>query len=181
PRHTQTHKAKEYADYRRTATKQSPRRRRADTFDHVLLQNPGSTEYTSNAVWSAMDKLLDARLTDRLGVAPGPANGFTLDLILCFERFGPLLDWTMIILNPLEPWPGTLILLAAVKYDVNLITRVVDYGGLFHDDVKPGHQFGKQDHRAFRPPGWVEAGCEKMNRMRDVAAKHRVTMLQLAC
>jgi aryl-alcohol dehydrogenase-like predicted oxidoreductase len=125
--------------------------------------------------------LRDAKLTDRIGIAPGPANGFTLDLILCFERFGPLLDWAMIILNPLEPWPGSLVLPAAVKHDVNLITRVVDYGGLFHDDVRPGHQFGQQDHRAFRPPGWVEAGNEKMEHMRDIAKKHKVTMLQLAC
>ena len=101
--------------------------------------------------------------------------------MLCFERFGPLLDWAMIILNPLEPWPGRLVLPAAVRLDINVITRVVDYGGLFHDDVKPGHKFGQQDHRAFRPPGWVEAGCERMDRMRDIAAKHKLTMLQLAC
>ena len=106
---------------------------------------------------------------------------FTLDLLLCFERFGPLLDWAMIILNPLEPWPGSLCLPAAVKHEVQLITRVVDYGGLFHDDVKPGHRFSQQDHRAFRPAGWVEAGCEKMERMRGIAARHKVTMLQLAC
>src|SRR5260370_24855014 len=61
------------------------------------------------------------------------------------------------------------------------MTGVVDYGGLFHDDVKPGHQFGPQDHRSFRPPGWVEAGCEKLERLRSIAQRHQVTMLQLAC
>ena len=171
----------QFADYLRMATEKSLARCCADKFDLLLLHNPDFTGYSSDKVWSAMEKVRDAGLADRLGVAPGPANGFTLDLILCLERFGPLLDWAMIILNPLEPWPGSLVLPAAVKYEVNLITRVVDYGGLFHDDVKPGHQFGQQDHRAFRPPGWVEAGCEKMNRMRELAARHRVTMLQLAC
>ena len=48
-------------------------------------------------------------LTRALGVAPGPANGFTLDLIDCLERFGELIDWAMVILNPLEPWPGELV------------------------------------------------------------------------
>jgi aryl-alcohol dehydrogenase-like predicted oxidoreductase len=124
---------------------------------------------------------MDAKLTDRIGVAPGPANGFTLDLILCLERFGSLLDWAMIILNPLEPWPGRLVLPAALQHDVKLITRVVDYGGLFHDDVKPGHQFGAQDHRTFRPAGWVEAGAAKLEKMRDIATNHHLTMLQLAC
>jgi aryl-alcohol dehydrogenase-like predicted oxidoreductase len=128
-----------------------------------------------------MDKLREAKLTDRIGIAPGPANGFTLDIILNFERFGPLLDWGMIILNPFEPWPGSLVLKAAEKYEVNLITRVVDYGGLFHDDVKRGHKFGQQDHRAFRPAGWVEAGNEKLNKIRDIAEKYKVSLLQLAC
>jgi aryl-alcohol dehydrogenase-like predicted oxidoreductase len=132
-------------------------------------------------VWSGMDKLRDAKLTERIGIAPGPANGFSLDLILNFERFGPLLDWGMIILNPLEPWPGSLCLPAAEKHGVELITRVVDYGGLFHGDVKPGHQFGERDHRTFRPAGWVEAGTAKLEKMRPIAERHGLTLLQLAC
>ncbi|MBI4657533.1 MAG: aldo/keto reductase [Verrucomicrobia bacterium] len=181
PRFTSTRKPAEFADYLRMATEKSLSRCRADKFDLLLLHNPDLTGYTSDRVWSAMDKLRNAKLTDRLGVAPGPANGFTLDLLMCFERFGPLLDWTMIILNPLEPWPGRLVLPAAVKHDLNVITRVVDYGGLFHDDIRPGHKFAPQDHRAFRPSGWVEAGWEKMGRFRELAEKHAITMLQLAC
>jgi aryl-alcohol dehydrogenase-like predicted oxidoreductase len=113
--------------------------------------------------------------------APGPANGFTLDLILCFERFKELLDWAMIILNPLEPWPGSMALPAAVQCGVDLVTRVVDYGGIFHDDVKPGHTFGPKDHRTFRPEGWVDQGSQKLEAMRDIAEKRDITMLQLAC
>jgi len=171
----------EFRDYLRMAAEKSLQRCRVDKFDLLLLHNPDVTGYSSDRVWSAMGRLKDEKLTDRLGIAPGPANGFTLDLMLCLERFGPLLDWAMIILNPLEPWPGRLVLPAAVKHSVNLIARVVDYGGLFHDDVKPGHRFAPQDHRAFRPAGWVEAGCEKMERLRGLAQKYHLTMLQLAC
>lgn len=170
----------QFADYLRMATEKSLARCRADHFDLLLLHNPDSTGYTSDAVWKGMDKLREAKLTERLGVAPGPANGFTLDIVLCLERFGPLLDWAMIILNPLEPWPGNLCLPAAVQQDVKIITRVVDYGGLFHDDVKPGHQFGPQDHRTFRPAGWVEAGNAKLEKLREIARQHGLTMLQLA-
>ena len=116
-----------------------------------------------------------------LGVAPGPANGFTLDVIGCFERYGELIDWAMLILNPLEPWPGELALDAAPAHDVSVITRVVDYGGLFHDDVLPGHAFPDHDHRGFRPDGWVEAGREKLERLRPIAERHGLTPLQLAC
>ncbi|HUL51419.1 MAG TPA: aldo/keto reductase [Candidatus Nitrosotalea sp.] len=171
----------QYADYLRMAAEKSLARCRAEKFDCLLLHNPDSIGYTSDAVWKAMNRLQDAKLTDSIGVAPGPANGFTLDLILCFERFGPLIDWAMIILNPLEPWPGALCLPAAVKHDVRIVTRVVDHGGLFHDDVRPGHRFGQQDHRAFRPAGWVEAGTAKLERMREVARKYGISMLQLAC
>jgi len=62
-----------------------------------------------------------------------------------------------------------------------LITRVVDYGGLFHDDVVPGHEFPEYDHRRFRPDGWVEAGRQKLELMRPLAERHDLTMLQLAC
>ncbi len=170
-----------YADYLRMAAERSLERIGADSFDLLLLHNPDRTGYTSEAVWEGMAALRDAGLARRLGVAPGPANGFTLDLLDCFERFGDAIDWAMIILNPLEPWPGELVLDAARHHDVELITRVVDYGGLFHDDVLPGHAFPRHDHRGFRPPGWVERGRVKLDAMRPIAARHDLTLLQLAC
>ena len=147
-----------YAAYLRMATERSLQRIGADRFDLLLLHNPDRIGYTSPAVWEGMAALRDAGLTRQLGVAPGPANGFTLDVIDCLERFGALIDWAMVILNPLEPWPGELVLPAAQRYDIDVITRVVDYGGLFWDDVRPGHAFAQRDHRAFRPDGWVESG-----------------------
>ena len=174
-------KPREYASYLRSAAEKSLARCRTDRFDLLLLHNPDSTGYTTDAVWQGMAKLKDAELTGQLGIAPGPANGFTLDLILCLERFQGLIDWAMIILNPLEPWPGSLCLPAATKAGTKIITRVVDYGGLFHDDVKPGHQFAPRDHRTFRPAGWVEAGAGKIEKMRAIADAHDLTMLQLAC
>src|SRR5215207_8989325 len=169
-----------YAGYLRMAAERALERIGADRFDVLLLHNPDRTGYTSAAVWEGMAALRDAGLARRLGIAPGPANGFTLDLLDCFERFGALIDWAMVILNPLEPWPGELVLDAARHHGVALITRVVDYGGLFHDDVLPGHEFPRYDHRGFRPAGWVERGREKLERMRPVATGHDLTMLQLA-
>jgi aryl-alcohol dehydrogenase-like predicted oxidoreductase len=170
-----------YAGYLRMAAERSLQRIGAERFDLLLLHNPDRTGYGSAAVWEGMGALREAGLTRLLGVAPGPANGFTLDLIDCFERFGPLIDWAMIILNPLEPWPGELVLDAAAAHDVRLIARVVDYGGMFHDDVLPGHAFAEYDHRKFRPAGWVEQGVEKLEQMRPFAERHGLSMLQLAC
>ena len=136
-----------YADYVRMATERSLERCGVDAFDLLLLHNPDRTGYTSEAVWDALEAVRADGLTRMLGVAPGPANGFTLDVIDCLERFGDRIDWAMVILNPLEPWPGELVLPAAERHGVKLITRVVDYGGLFHDDVLRGPRVP-----ALRPP-----------------------------
>ena len=170
-----------YADYIRMATERSLERCGVQQFDLLLLHNPDRIGYRSAAVWEGMAAVRDAGLTRMLGLAPGPANGFTLDVIDCLERHGELIDWAMIILNPLEPWPGELALAAARANDVGLIARVVDYGGLFHDNVLPGHSFAEHDHRMFRPEGWIEAGRERLGEMRPIAERHGLTMLQLAC
>src|ERR1700686_2366355 len=170
-----------YADYIRMATEHSLERLGVQQLDVLLLHNPDRTGYTSEAVWEGMAAVRDAGLTRMLGVAPGPANGFTLDVIDCMERYGELLDWAMIILSPMEPWPGELVLGAAEANAVKVITRVVDYGGVFHDDVQPGHEFAEWDHRKFRPAGWVERGNEKLEQMRPYAERHGLSMLQLAC
>src|SRR5215211_7932882 len=170
-----------YRDYVRMAAERSLERCGADRFDLLLLHNPDRRGFESPEVWNALGELRGDGLTRAVGVAPGPANGFTLDLIGCFERFGELVDWVMLILNPLEPWPGELVLDACARHEAKVITRVVDYGGLFWEDVPPGHEFDQGDHRRFRPAGWVEAGTEKLARMRPIAERHELTPLQLAC
>ncbi|HEY2259099.1 MAG TPA: aldo/keto reductase [Solirubrobacteraceae bacterium] len=170
-----------YADYLRMATERSLERCGIDAFDLLLLHNPDRTGYTSEAVWNGMAALREAGLTRLIGVAPGPANGFTLDVIDCMERFGALLDWAMIILNPLEPWPGELVLDAAGAADVKLITRVVDYGGLLFDDLRPDQELARGDHRGFRPAGWIEAGRDRLEAMRPIAQRTGLTTIQLAC
>src|SRR5918992_2625039 len=116
-----------YGAYLRMATERSLRRCGVDSFDLLLLHNPDRRGFESPEVWSALQALRDEGLTRAIGVAPGPANGFTLDLIGCFEHYGELIDWAMVILNPLEPWPGELAAQAAPEHGVRLITRVVDY------------------------------------------------------
>jgi aryl-alcohol dehydrogenase-like predicted oxidoreductase len=171
----------EYAGYLRMATEHSLERIGAGSFDLLLLHNPDRIGYSSEAVWNGMEALREAGLAAQIGVAPGPANGFTLDLISCLERFGERIDWAMIILNPFEPWPGELCLDAAERHGVKVITRVVDYGGLFWGDLRSGMELAKGDHRAFRPAGWIEAGLEKLERVLPIAEAARLTPIQLAC
>lgn len=170
-----------YGDYLRMAAEESLGRIGASSFDLLLLHNPDRIGYSSEAVWDGMAALREEGLAARIGVAPGPANGFTLDVISCLERFGDRIDWAMIILNPLEPWPGELCLDAAARHDVKVLTRVVDYGGLFWGDLRPGMELGRTDHRSFRPAGWIEAGLEKLDRLRPIAESQGLTPMHLAC
>ncbi|MCX7626499.1 MAG: chlorite dismutase family protein [Candidatus Sumerlaeaceae bacterium] len=171
----------EFSSYLRMAAEKSLERLGVDNFDVLLLHNPDSIGYTSEEVWDGMGELMEAGLTRMLGIAPGPANGFTLDLLYAFERFHSLIDWVMLILNPLEPWPSRLVLPAAQKHEINVLARVVDHGGLFLDGLRPGDQLGRYDHRAFRPAGWIEAAHPKLERMRQIATGRGLTLLQLAC
>ncbi|HEY6636040.1 MAG TPA: aldo/keto reductase [Solirubrobacterales bacterium] len=170
-----------YGWYLRMAAERSLERLGQDRFDLLLLHNPDRTGYESEAVWEGMAALRDAGIAAAIGVAPGPANGFTLDLIGCFERFGELIDWAMIILNPLEPWPGELALDAAADNGVRVITRVVDYGGLFWEDVTPETVLPQGDHRSFRPEGWIAEGRAKLDRLRPTCERTALTPMQLAC
>jgi aryl-alcohol dehydrogenase-like predicted oxidoreductase len=171
----------EYAGYLRMAGERSLERLGVDSFDLLLLHNPDRIGYSSEAVWDGMAALREAGLASQIGVAPGPANGFTLDLISCLERFGDRIDWAMIILNPFEPWPGELCLYAAERHEVKVITRVVDYGGLFWGDLRLGMELAKGDHRAFRPEGWVEAGLEKLEQLAPLRERAGLSPMHLAC
>lgn len=170
----------DYAPYLKMAAEKSLQRCGVDKFDLVLLHNPDERGYADASVWEAMGTLKESGLADSLGIAPGPANGFTLDLIHSFEHFGEAMDWAMIILNPLEPWPGRLCLEAAEKADIKVLTRVVDYGGVFHGTMSPDHHFKDGDHRSYRPEGWVGQGLAKLAQMQPILDRHGLTPLQFA-
>ena len=169
-----------YRDYLVGALEASLERLGTDHVDLVLLHNPDRTGYTSEAVWRAMSDLRAEGLARMIGVAPGPANGFTLDLIGCVEAYGDEMDWAMIILNPFEPWPGTLALPAMERHDVKVLARVVDYGGIFHGDLPDEDALTPGDHRAYRPAGWVDAGRRRLEEVAPIAERHGLTPLQLA-
>ena len=118
---------------------------------------------------------------DSLGVAPGPANGFTLDVIDCLERFGELIDWAMVILNPLEPWPGELCLAAAARHDVQRhhARRRLRRAVLGRRPPRP-----RVRRRATTACSARRAGSRRAARsssaLRPIAERHGLTPLQLA-
>ncbi len=170
-----------YADFIKMACSKELERCGTDRFDLLMLHNPDNLGFTSEPLWQALVAAKNEGLTAQLGIAPGPANGFSLDLVGCLEKFGSVIDWSMLILNPLEPWPVGLTLPICEHHGVKVMTRVVDYGGVFHDDLDgPDHAFKPGDHRTYRPEGWVKRGMEKVERMRPLAEKYGLSLIQLS-
>ena len=170
----------DYRAYLFRAMEASLERLGTDHVDLVMLHNPDRTGYTNETVWRAMSDLRAEGLARMIGIAPGPANGFTLDLIGCVEMYGDEMDWAMIILNPFEPWPGKMALPALHAKGVKVLARVVDYGGIFHGDLPDEDALMPGDHRAYRPAGWVAEGRRRLAQVAPIAERHGLTPLQLA-
>jgi aryl-alcohol dehydrogenase-like predicted oxidoreductase len=79
-----------------------------------------------------------------------------------------------------EPWPARLALPACERAGVRVLARVVDYGGVFWDDVLDEGQFAEHDHRRYRAAGWVGRARGKLERIRPIGERHGLTPLQLA-
>jgi len=92
-------------------------------FDGLLLENPDWTGFRSEAVWEAMGALRDQGLVRSIGIAPGPNNGYVLDLLQWLDRFGERADLAMIVFSPIEPWPGELVLERAAEQGIRILAR----------------------------------------------------------
>ncbi len=153
-----------------------------DAFDLLLLHNPDRAGYTSEAVWDGMAALREAGLTAAIGVAPGPANGFTLDLIDCFERFGERIDWAMVILSPMEPWPGELCLDAArAPRRAGHHARRRLRRPVLGRRASPGTRSPSATTGCSGPRAGSRPAARSSTRMRPIAERHGLTPLQLAC
>lgn len=182
PRFTdpQLRQEKDYALYLADAINRSLGRCGTDYFDSVLLHNPDEIGYTNEVVWQSLEEMKEVGKTLSVGIAPGPANGFVLDLIHTFRTYGDIIDSCMAILNPLEPWPIRYIFDECEAQNVEVITRVADYGGALFNYMKNDHLFANGDHRSYRPEGWVAEANSKISRMMEIAESHGLTSMQMS-
>ncbi|MFT5465305.1 MAG: aryl-alcohol dehydrogenase-like predicted oxidoreductase [Verrucomicrobiales bacterium] len=92
-------------------------------FDVLLLENPDREGFRSAELWDALAAAKAAGLTASIGIAPGPANGYTLDLLHAFDRFGDRIDWAMVVFGALESWPNELCFAPAKAANIGIIAR----------------------------------------------------------
>ncbi len=94
-----------------------------DSADLIYLRHPGKAGYRSEPLWKALAAAKAEGKAKAVGIAPGPSNGYALDLLLALDRFGEVIDWASIVYHVLEPWPGEHVLAAAQAAGVRLIAR----------------------------------------------------------
>ena len=155
----------DYAYYLRMAAEKSLERVGATHSTCCCSTTPTAPATTARRSGTGWRRSATRASPKQIGVAPGPANGFTLDLIACLERFGDRIDWAMVILNPSSPGRVSSCLGAAAESGVRVITRVVDYGGLFWGDIRPGMELARRPPRlparraGSRPASRSSSGC----------------------
>ena len=170
----------QYGEFLRRSVIKSLNRCKTDHFDILLLHNPDEIGYTSTRVWQELAAIKDDGFTHQLGIAPGPANGFVLDLINTFREFGDDIDWCMAILNPLEPWPITHLLEEAEKHNIKIISRVADFGGMLFGTLDNEQDLSASYSNPNYDAKWATHAREKIMLLRPIAEKYNISMIQLA-
>lgn len=132
-----------------------------DRFDVLLLEDPDREGFRNAELWDALAAAKDAGLTEKIGIAPGPANGYTLDLLHAFDRFGDRIDWAMIVFGALESWPNELVLGPAKAANIGLIAR--------ESQIPPGPS----------APRLKKARSGKIEQLAEIAQNHGVSVEKL--
>ena len=170
-----------YGEYVRMATERSLERLGIDAFDVLLLHNPDRTGYTSEAVWDAMRAVRDEGLAHSLGVAPGPGERLHARrhrLPRALRRAHRLGDG--------DPQPARAVARRAVPRGGGATTTSRSSrassttAACSGTTCAPATSSRPATTACTGPKGWVEAGIEKLERLRPIAERHGLTPMQLA-
>ena len=125
----------------------SRRNLRVDTLDLVQLHCPPTAVYSSNAVFDALDTLVDEGAIANYGVSVETAE----EALTAIAR--PAVASVQIILNAFRLKPLDAVLPAAQDAGVGIIARVPLASGLLSGRYTHDTTFGADDHRTFNRHG----------------------------
>ncbi|WP_199036495.1 aldo/keto reductase [Glycomyces salinus] len=117
------------------------------TLDLVQLHCPPTPVYHSEAVFTALDEMVEAGRIRAYGVSVETCE----QALAAIER--PGVATVQIILNPFRQKPLEAVLPAAEKAGVGVISRVPLASGLLSGKYTAGTEFGADDHRNFNRHG----------------------------
>ncbi|GAB3651291.1 aldo/keto reductase [Glycomyces tarimensis] len=156
-----------------------------DTIDLVQLHCPPTAVYHSDAVFDALDELVDEGRLRAYGVSVETCE----QALAAIER--PNVATVQIILNPFRQKPLDAVLPAAEKAGVGVIARVPLASGLLSGKYTAETRFSEDDHRNFNRHGEAfdigetfagvgyETGLAAVDRLRPLVPEG-MTMAQFA-
>ena len=171
-----------YADYVRMATERSLERCGVDAFDLLLLHNPDRTGYASPDVWDGDGGRARRRPDPPARRRPRPGERLHARphrLLRALRRADRLGDDHPQPARALARRAGPR---AAATSTTSSSSRASSTTAASSTTTCcPATSCAAATTAASGPTGWVEAGREKLERMRPIAERHGLTMLQLAC
>jgi aryl-alcohol dehydrogenase-like predicted oxidoreductase len=165
-------------DFLQFALGKSLERLQTDHVDVYSLHNPKMDAIKNNALFAALDSLVDKGTIRSHGAALGPAIGWKdegleatrIRNITCLQT----------VYNILEQDPGRDFLREAERHDVGIMVRVPDASGLLTGKVTADTKFDKNDHRSFRKQEFIMEAMQKIENMKPIAKSKGWSITELA-
>ncbi|QLD86747.1 aldo/keto reductase [Natronomonas halophila] len=163
-------------EYLEEAFEKSLDRLDMEKVEMLQLHNANVDEIDAD-VLEFLDEVREEGRADAIGIALGPSIGWLAEGDLGIEEE---FDSVQLVWNLFEQEVGNHFLetIERTGSSTSLIPRVPHSSGLLNEQVTPETELGEDDHRAYRPDEWYEAGWEKLEQIRFLERDGERTMAQ---
>jgi aryl-alcohol dehydrogenase-like predicted oxidoreductase len=163
-------------EYLEEAFEKSLERLDMEKVEMLQLHNANVDEIDAD-VLEFLDEVREEGRADAIGIALGPSIGWLAEGDLGIEEE---FDSVQLVWNLFEQEVGNHFLdtIERTGSSTSLIPRVPHSSGLLNEQVTPETELGEDDHRAYRPDEWYEAGWEKLEKLRFLERDGERTMAQ---
>jgi aryl-alcohol dehydrogenase-like predicted oxidoreductase len=163
-------------EYLEEAFEKSLQRLDMEKVEMLQLHNANVDEIDAD-VLEFLDEVREEGRADAIGIALGPSIGWLAEGDLGIEEE---FDSVQLVWNLFEQEVGNHFLdtIERTGSSTSLIPRVPHSSGLLNEQVTPETELGEDDHRAYRPDEWYEAGWEKLEKLRFLERDGERTMAQ---
>ena len=164
--------------FMRFALEQSLKRLGTDYIDLYMAHNIKLPQFRDDT-FAELSKLKDEGKIKAWGVSLGPAIGWREEGVKAIMEHDAKAVQT--VYNLFEQAPGREFCEVARAYKAGVLARVHDNSSILKDVVKIDTEISGSDHRKFRDQSWKVYGIKKVELIRPIAQRHRMTIHQLAC
>ena len=162
----------------RLALERSLQRLGVESIDLYMAHNIKLPQFRDD-LFAELEKVKSEGKIRQWGVSLGPAIGWRE------EGFKAILDHNakavQTVYNLFEQHPGREFCEAARSAKAGVLARVHDNSSILKEKVKIDTTLDANDHRKFRDQAWKVYGLKKVELIRPIAARHGMSIHQLAC